>query len=338
LIVIFKGNATEQEINEVTSLLAEQGIFYHVYKNLDRTLLEIFGDHPELSTIDFEALEGVERAISVGTPFKLVSREFKPRDTEIEIADKRIGGRQFQVIAGPCAVESREQLLETAWAVKEAGAAFLRGGAFKPRTSPYSFQGLGEEGLKYLAQAREETGLPVATEVMDGRDLELVVYYADIIQIGARNMQNYYLLKEAAKVNKPIILKRGQSATLNEWLMAAEYIVHGGNNQVIMCERGIRTFEQYTRNTLDLSVIPALKDISHLPAFVDPSHGTGRWELVAPMAKAALAAGADGLLIEVHPCPARAASDGKQSLTFKNFSRLMKEIRDMARFLGREMD
>jgi 3-deoxy-7-phosphoheptulonate synthase len=232
----------------------------------------------------------------------------------------------------------QEQLLETAWAVKEAGAAFLRGGAFKPRTSPYSFQGLGEEGLKYLAQAREETGLPVATEVMDGRDLELVVYYADIIQIGARNMQNYYLLKEAAKVNKPIILKRGQSATFYEWLMAAEYIVHGGNNQVIMCERGIRTFEQYTRNTLDLSVIPALKDISHLPAFVDPSHGTGRWELVAPMAKAALAAGADGLLIEVHPCPARAASDGKQSLTFKNFSRLMKEIRDMARFLGREMD
>lgn len=337
MIVIFKGNATEQEINEVISLLDAQGIFYHVYKNQDRTLLEIFGDHSGLSPIDFEAIEGVDRVIPVVSPFKLVGRQFKPLDTEIKIADKWIGGRRFQVIAGPCAIESREQLLETAWAVKEAGAAFLRGGAFKPRTSPYSFQGLGEEGLKYLAQAREETGLPVATEVMDVRDMELVAYYADIIQIGARNMQNYFLLKEAAKINKPVILKRGQSATLDEWLLAAEYILHGGNNQVIMCERGIRTFEKYTRNTLDLSVIPALKDISHLPAFVDPSHGTGRWELVAPMAKAALAAGADGLLIEVHPCPARAVSDGKQSLTFKNFSRLMKEIREMAQLLGREM-
>ncbi|NLI91735.1 MAG: 3-deoxy-7-phosphoheptulonate synthase [Peptococcaceae bacterium] len=270
-------------------------------------------------------------------PYKYASKEFQPENTNIEIMDRVIGTSRFHVIAGPCAVESREQILESAWAVKEAGAAFLRGGAFKPRSSPYSFQGLGEEGLKYLAEAKEQTGLPVVTEVMDVRDVELVAYYADVIQIGARNMQNSFLLKEVSQLNKPVVLKRGQSATLEEWLMAAEYVLHGGNSKVILCERGIRTFENFTRNTLDLSAIPGVKMLSHLPAFVDPSHGTGRWELVAPMAKAALAAGADGLLIEVHPHPDQALSDGRQSLTYKNFEILMSELRNMCKVLGREM-
>lgn len=269
--------------------------------------------------------------------FPLVSRETREENTVIQVGDKTIGGRQFQVIAGPCAVESREQLLETAWAVKEAGATILRGGAFKPRTSPYSFQGLGEDGLKILAEAREKTGLPVITEVMDVRDMELVALYADIIQIGARNMQNYFLLKEASLYGKPIMLKRGQAATLEEWLMAAEYFLHGGNNQVIFCERGIRTFENYTRNTLDLSAVPALKELSHLPVFVDPSHGTGRWELVDGMAKAALAAGADGLMIEVHPDPDKALSDGEQSLTIPRFASLMDELRKIAAAVDREI-
>ncbi|HHV63711.1 MAG TPA: 3-deoxy-7-phosphoheptulonate synthase [Peptococcaceae bacterium] len=270
-------------------------------------------------------------------PYKLVSREYKPEDTLISVGKSIIGSPQFHVIAGPCAVESRAQLLETAWAVKEAGATFLRGGAFKPRSSPYSFQGLGEEGLKLLAEAREETGLPVVTEVMDVRDVELVASYVDIIQIGARNMQNYFLLKEVSRLEKPIILKRGQSATLEEWLLAAEYVLDGGNWQVILCERGIRTFEKYTRNTLDLNAVPALKNISHLPVFVDPSHGTGRWELVTPMAKAALAAGADGIIVEVHPCPVKAFSDGEQSLTIKKFGKMMTELKKMAKVLDRVM-
>ncbi|MGI6449305.1 MAG: 3-deoxy-7-phosphoheptulonate synthase [Desulfitobacteriia bacterium] len=277
----------------------------------------------------------MENDTSGSWPYKLVSRVYKPRDTSFPVGDFLVGSPQFHVIAGPCAVESREQLLETAWAVKEEGASFLRGGAFKPRSSPYSFQGLGEEGLKLLAEAREITGLPVVTEVMDVRDVELVAYYADIIQIGARNMQNFFLLKESSKLEKPIMLKRGQSATLEEWLLAAEYLLDGGNPQVIMCERGIRTFEKYTRNTLDLSAVPALKNISHLPVFVDPSHGTGRWELVIPMAKAALAAGADGLIVEVHPSPAKAFSDGEQSLTIKKFAKMMAELKKMAAVLDR---
>jgi len=270
--------------------------------------------------------------------YKLVRREYQRQNTQIVVKENIIGSNQFHVIAGPCAVENKEQLLETAWAVKEAGATFLRGGAFKPRSSPYSFQGLGEEGLKYLAEAREETGLPVVTEVMDVRDVELVASYADVIQVGARNMQNYFLLKEVAKLGKPVILKRAQCATLEEWLMAAEYFLDGGNPNVILCERGIRTFENYTRNTLDLSAVPALKGLSHLPVFVDPSHGTGKWELVAPMARAALAAGADGLIIEVHPNPDQACSDGRQSLNLKNFAELMQDLRRLAQVLAREMN
>jgi len=239
------------------------------------------------------------------------------------------------VMAGPCSVESRSQILETAHAVKEAGATFLRGGAFKPRTSPYAFQGLEEEGLKLLAEAREETGLLVVTEVVDVRDVELVAHYTDILQIGARNMQNFFLLKEVAKTNKPILLKRGPSATLEEWMMAAEYIMDGGNYQVMFCERGIRTFENYTRNTLDLSMVPALHSLSHLPVIVDPSHGTGRWNLVPSMTKAAVAAGADGIIVEVHPHPEKAVSDGKQSLTLDNFSSMMEELETLAQALGR---
>jgi 3-deoxy-7-phosphoheptulonate synthase len=269
--------------------------------------------------------------------YKLVSREYQRHNTQIAVKENIIGSKQFHVIAGPCAVESKGQLLETAWAVKEAGATLLRGGAFKPRSSPYSFQGLGEKGLKYLAEAREETGLPVVTEVMDVRDVELVASYVDIIQVGARNMQNFFLLREISKLDKPVILKRGQCATLKEWLMAAEYFLYGGNSKVILCERGIRTFEDYTRNTLDLSAVPALKNLSHLPVFVDPSHGTGKWELVAPMALAALAAGADGLLIEVHPNPENACSDGQQSLNLKNFALLMEDLRRLAPVLAREM-
>lgn len=279
----------------------------------------------------------MNKDISVSPPYKLVSREFKPDNTSITIKDRIIGNSHFHVIAGPCAVESREQLLETALAVKEEGATFLRGGAFKPRSSPYSFQGLGEQGLKFLAEAREITGLPVVTEVLDVRDVELVAYYADIIQIGARNMQNFFLLKEASRLRKPIVLKRGQAASLEEWLMAAEYCLYDNNENIIMCERGIRTFEKYTRNTLDISAVPALKNISHLPVLVDPSHGTGRWELVAPMAKAALAAGADGLIVEVHPCPAKAFSDGEQSLTIKKFSKMMAELRRIAPALDKQI-
>lgn len=279
----------------------------------------------------------MDKAKNDSLPYQLVSRESKQGNTIIQVNKNIIGSAQFHVIAGPCAVESRELLLETALAVKENGGTFLRGGAFKPRTSPYSFQGLGEQGLKLLAETREKTGLPIVTEVMDVRDIELVAYYADIIQIGARNMQNYFLLKEISKTDKPILLKRGQAATLEEWLMAAEYILSGGNAQVIMCERGIRTFENYTRNTLDLSSVPAIKNTSHLPIFVDPSHGTGRWEMVAPMAKAALAAGADGIIVEIHPCPSKACSDGKQSLTLTNFRSMMTELKSIAHVLNRQI-
>lgn len=271
-------------------------------------------------------MAGVEKVVSILQPYKQASRTFQEEDTVITVGNIQIGGGQVQVMAGPCAVESREQLMETARIVKDTGATILRGGAFKPRTSPYSFQGLEEEGLKMLAEAREATGLLIVTEVMDASTLPLVAEYADILQIGARNMQNFYLLRQVARVNKPIMLKRSPSATIEEWLMAAEYILAGGNRQVILCERGIRTFENYTRNTLDLTAVPVLKHLSHLPVIVDPSHAIGKWRFVTPMAKAAVAVGADGLLIEVHPNPEQALCDGPQSLTPENFAALMREI------------
>jgi 3-deoxy-7-phosphoheptulonate synthase len=282
-------------------------------------------------------MDGVERTVPILRPFKLASREFHPQDTVVKVNGVSIGGRQLVVMAGPCAVESREQILETARAVKEAGGLVLRGGAFKPRTSPYSFQGLGEEGLRLLTQARDETGLPIVTEVMDPQMVPLVTTYADILQIGARNMQNYALLHAVGEAQRPVLLKRGMMSTVEELLMAAEYILSHGNERVILCERGIRTFEQYTRNTLDINAVPLLKQLSHLPVLVDPSHGTGKWELVEPVSRAAVAAGADGLIVEVHPHPEEALSDGGQSLKPARFAALMESLRPVAEAVGRTM-
>lgn len=270
-------------------------------------------------------------------PSKLAGREFQAEDTVISLGDVTIGGRELQVMAGPCAVESREQALEIAKIVKKGGARIMRGGAYKPRTSPYSFQGLEEKGLEYLAEAGKTAGLLLVSEVMDTRSVDLVANYVDILQIGARNMQNFALLREVAKSNKPVLLKRGLSATIEEWIMAAEYILAGGNRQVILCERGIRTFETFTRNTLDLSAVPVIKQLTHLPVIVDPSHGTGKWELVNPMAKAAIAAGADGLIIEVHPQPGEALSDGHQSLNEEKYLQLMKELEQIALCMSRNL-
>jgi 3-deoxy-7-phosphoheptulonate synthase len=278
----------------------------------------------------------VEEIIRILKPYKLASREFKDFDTTIKVKDIIIGGKEVIVMAGPCVVENEQQIFETAHQVKALGAKILRGGAFKPRSSPYSFQGLGEEGLKLLAQAGKETGLAVVTEVMSVDQIDLIAKYTDIFQVGARNMQNFVLLTELGKTKKPILLKRGMSATIEELLLSAEYILSQGNYEVILCERGIRTFENYTRNTLDLSAIPAIKRLSHLPVIVDPSHATGRWRLVSPMAKAAIAAGADGLLIEVHPDPKSSLSDGAQSLKLDTFAQLMKELRPIIQAVGRE--
>ena len=277
----------------------------------------------------------VEKVHPILKPYKLASREFRPENTVIDVGGTQIGGNRIVVMAGPCAIENKTLLVEIAKEVKSAGATFLRGGAFKPRTSPYAFQGLEEEGLKYLAETRERVGLPVITEVMDPRDIDMIVKYADILQIGARNMQNFRLLKDVGRCRKPVLLKRGISATIKEWLMSAEYIMAGGNHQVILCERGIRTYETATRNTLDLSAIPVLKQMTHLPVVVDPSHAVGKWDLVAPMAKAAVAAGADGLIIEVHSNPEEALCDGEQSLKPKNFKQLMDELRPIAIAVGR---
>jgi 3-deoxy-7-phosphoheptulonate synthase len=318
--------APEEQIQAVIQRLEQLGFKTHLSRGVERTIVGAIGDKSRLGDMALEAMDGVEKVIPILQPYKQASRTFQEEDTVVTVGDIQIGGGQVQVMAGPCAVESREQLMESAMAVKAAGATILRGGAFKPRTSPYSFQGLEEEGLKILAEAREATGLYIVTEVMDASTLPLVAEYADILQIGARNMQNFFLLRQVARVDKPILLKRSPSATIEEWLMAAEYILDGGNRQVILCERGIRTFENYTRNTLDLTAVPVLKHLSHLPVIVDPSHAIGKWRYVTPMAKAAVAVGADGLLIEVHPNPARALCDGPQSLTPDNFAVLMREI------------
>jgi len=330
MVVVMEKNASDREIELVQERLRREGFQIHLSRGVERTIIGAIGDRSRVNLEFLEALPGVEKVVPIMKPFKLTSREFQESDTVVTVGEQRIGDGSIQVIAGPCAVESREKYLEIAQMVKDAGATMLRGGAFKPRTSPYSFQGLEEEGLKILAEAREMTGLPVVTEVMDQRSVELVARYADVLQIGARNMQNFFLLREVGRISKPIILKRGPSATLEEWIMAAEYIVSSGNPQVIMCERGIRTFETYTRNTLDLSAIPVIKRLTHLPIIVDPSHGTGKWRLVEPMALAAVAAGCDGLMIEVHQNPSEALSDGPQSLTPENFSRLVTNLRRFA--------
>ena len=320
--------STREDVDRVQRHLEEKGLSGQLNEGVERTVIGVLGAvYPELQN-ELELMRGVSEAVPISKPYKLASREFTPNDSVIKIGagEVPVGGGNFAVFAGPCAVENEDQLVTTARAVKKAGASVLRGGAFKPRTSPYSFRGLGEDGLKILAAASQETGLPIITEVMSTRDVELVSRYADVLQLGARNMQNYSLLDELGKAEKPVMVKRGLSATYEDWLLAAEYVMAGGNEQVILCERGIRTFETFTRNTMDLNAVPAIHRLSHLPVVADPSHGTGRWYLVTPMARAAAAVGADGLIIEVHPNPDEAKSDGAQSLTFENFANLMEEV------------
>lgn len=337
MIIVLRPDATEEQKDHIVRKLKSLGLQAHISKGTERTVIGAIGDEAVLRTIPLEAIPGVEAVHPILKPYKLASREFRKENTVIRVGNAEIGGRKIVVMAGPCAVENKALLVQIADEVKKAGAGFLRGGAFKPRTSPYTFQGLGEEGLKYLAEARERTGLPVVTEVMDPRDMDAIVKYADMVQIGARNMQNFRLLKEVGEHHKPVLLKRGISATIKEWLMSAEYIMAGGNHNVILCERGIRTYETATRNTLDLSAVPVLKQLTHLPVIVDPSHAVGKWDLVAPMAKAAVAAGADGLMIEVHSNPEEALSDGEQSLKPGVFKQLMDELRPIAKAVGREI-
>ena len=330
MIVVMNANSTNENIEAVQKQIVDRGLQGHLLKGVERTVIGVVGQtYPELRD-ELEVLLGVMEVIPISRPYKLSGREFKPEDTVIRIGNVTIGSDEVTVMAGPCAVESEEQVLTTARAVKAAGAKVLRGGAFKPRTSPYSFRGMGVEGLKILAAARQETGLLVITEVLSPQDIDVVSQYADILQIGARNMQNFTFLDEVGKTKKPVMLKRGFSATYEDWLLAAEYILSGGNSQLMLCERGIRTFESYTRNTLDVAAVPVIHRLSHLPIIVDPSHGTGKWHLVIPMAAAAVAAGGHGLLIEVHPNPDLARSDGAQSLTLENFQRLMTLVNTIA--------
>ena len=336
MIVVMKQGATAAEIGAVIAKVQALGLSPHPIYGESRTVVAVVGE-AKVDAEVFQNMAGVEGTTRIGQQFKLASRESKPEDTVISLNGVSVGGPRLVVMAGPCSVESRSQLLETAHAVKEAGATLLRGGAFKPRTSPYSFQGMGLKGLELLAEAREQTGLYVVTEVMTPEAVPMVSQYADVLQIGARNMQNYGLLQAVGRTQRPVLLKRGMMSTVQELLMSAEYILAGGNYKVMLCERGIRTFETMTRNTFDLNAVPLLKHLSHLPVIGDPSHATGRWDLVAPMAKAAIACGADGLIIEVHPRPEEAVSDGAQSLKPEKFARLMQELRPLAEAVGRTL-
>ncbi|MFN7975897.1 MAG: 3-deoxy-7-phosphoheptulonate synthase [Acidobacteriota bacterium] len=336
MIVVMERGATEAEVQGVITILTDRGFDIHRSTGVERTVIGAVGVKP-LDPRDLEVLPGVREVHRITDEFKLASRSFKPEDTVVTVGGCRIGGNEVAVMAGPCTVENRDQVRAIAREVKRAGASILRGGAFKPRTSPYSFQGLGEEGLKYLREAADENELLVISEVMDRADIEVCCRHVDILQVGARNMQNFTFLKELGTLQKPVLLKRGLSATIKEFLMAAEYLLTGGNKQVILCERGIRTFETYTRNTLDISAIPVVKKLSHLPIVVDPSHATGLRDKVMPMSRAAVAAGADGLLIEVHNEPERALCDGAQSLYPWQFERLMTELRIIAPAIGRRM-
>ena len=337
MIIVLKPDATQAEIDHVVGKIESAGLKAHISRGVERTVVGAIGDETALREIPLEIVPGVDRVLPIMTPFKLVSREFRKENSVIDVRGVPVGGRKITIIAGPCAVENREMLLESARKVKAAGASLLRGGAFKPRTSPYSFQGLEEEGLRYLAEARDETGLPIVTEIMDPRDIELLDRYADVIQVGARNMQNFRLLKEVGSLNKPIMLKRGLSATIKDLMLSAEYIVSNGNPNVILCERGIRTFETFTRNTIDIAAVPSMKDLSHLPVIIDPSHAAGRWDFIHAISLASLAAGADGLMIEVHPDPENALCDGPQSLRPDRFAHLMDDLKKMALFLDREI-
>ncbi len=337
MIIVMKQEASQADVDHVVARIDELGLGSHLIVGAERTVVGVVGKtYPELREM-FETLDAVDEVVPISKPYKLSSREFNPPDTIIDVRGVLIGAGETVVMAGPCSVESEEQLMATARAVKAAGAHLLRGGAFKPRTSPYQFRGLGEEALKLLKAASDETGMPVITEVMSVQDVELVSRYADVLQIGARNMQNYNLLEECGRSDKPIMLKRGLSGEIQEWLLCAEYIISQGNRKVMLCERGIRTFETATRNTMDLSAIPLIKRLSHLPIIADPSHGTGKWYLVEAMAKASVAAGADGVMVEVHPNPDHALSDGAQSLTFESFAQMMQSLERVGAALGRPL-
>ncbi len=332
MIVNMSDNATEEQIDHIIQRIREAGFQPHVTRGSERTIVAAVGSSGRRHEIEaLSVAPGVDNVVAIAQPFKLVSRQARPDSSVVDVGGVKIGGPEVVVIAGPCSVESREQLFETAEGVKRAGATMLRGGAYKPRTSPYEFQGLGMEALKILGQARDLTGLPVVTEVMSTEDVDLICEYADMLQVGARNMQNFALLRRLATIKKPILLKRGPSATVNEWLLAAEYLLSGGNHEVVLCERGIKTFETATRNTLDLAAVALAKELSHLPVIADPSHGTGKPSLIGMVSRAAIAVGADGLIIEVHRCPERALSDGAQSLDIPQFARVMHSLADPLR-------
>ncbi|HOX09235.1 MAG TPA: 3-deoxy-7-phosphoheptulonate synthase [Candidatus Omnitrophota bacterium] len=337
MIIVLKPETTESQLKHLVSKIKSLGLKPMISKGVERTIIGVIGEEDVLRSTPLDVFPGVEKVMSILAPYKLVSREFKHENSVINIGKVKVGGRKIPVMAGPCSIESREMLMNIAKTVKKSGASVLRGGAFKPRTSPYSFQGLGEEGLRYLKEASQKTGLPVITEVMDIRDLPLLEKYADILQIGARNMQNFNLLKEVGMSKMPVLLKRGISSTIIELLMSAEYILSNGNFNVMLCERGIRTFEDQTRFTLDLSAVPVLKKLTHLPVVIDPSHAVGKWGYVPAMAKAAVASGCDGLIIEVHPKPEEALSDGVQSLVPDNFDKMMKELKGVAKAVGRDI-
>lgn len=336
MIIVMKPGSQENQINEILNVLESINLGAHISKGTERTIIGVIGDKRLLSDVPLELMPGVEKLVPIIESYKLASKTFKPEPSIINIEGVKIGGREIIIMAGPCAVESREQILEAARAVKKSGAKFLRGGAFKPRTSPYSFQGLEEEGLKLLKEAKDETGLLLISEVISERSVEIAYKYLDMFQIGARNAQNFHLLREIGRSKKPVLYKRGPSTTIDEWLNAAEYIMSEGNYNVVLCERGIKTFETSTRNTLDISAVPVIKQLSHLPIFVDPSHASGKYQYVAPLSKCAIAAGADGLMIEVHPDPIHALSDASQQLTPKHFNSLCMDISKIAEILGRE--
>jgi 3-deoxy-7-phosphoheptulonate synthase len=337
MIIVLRRGATEEDVRQIEEAIRALGLTAHISRGVERTIIGAIGDERKIDPESFEGLPTVEKVLRILSPFRLVSREFQKEDTVIAVRGKTVGGKALALFAGPCSVEGHEMMVGIGGRVAAGGATFLRGGAFKPRTSPYAFQGMGEEGLRCLAEAREATGLPVATELMDPRDLDLVARYADVIQIGARNMQNFRLLTEVGRLDKPVILKRGMSATIQEWLMSAEYIASEGNQKIILCERGIRTYETATRNTFDVSALPVVKSLSHLPVIADPSHAAGKAALVPPLAAAAIAAGADGLMIEVHHQPERALSDGPQSLRPDAFAAMVVRLRRVAEAVGRTL-
>ena len=335
MIVVMNPRATQANIDQVTAKIEQAGLRTHLSQGEDRFIIGVIGDKKLIAGLEMNMMDGVEKTVRITEKYKLVSRDFHPANSIVDVAGFPVGGEQLAIMAGPCSVESYEQVYDVAVKVKEAGAQFLRGGAFKPRTSPYDFQGLGLEGLKILRDVGDKTGLRIVTEIVDKDDIEIVSEYADLVQVGARNMQNFQMLKALGKTKMPILFKRGLSATISEWLNAAEYIAAGGNENIIFCERGIRTYETFTRNTMDLNAVAALKELTHFPVIADPSHGTGRWQMVRPLARASVAVGADGLIIEVHCHPECALSDGDQSLVPRNFEQLMNEVRQIAPAVGR---